>query len=389
MSASIRHARRTVLGAALLAGVVLATAPAAQAVPGQEFVKTPTDALTSLNSVGDFATTETGKAWAVGSGWSAAEIATWDGTAWQPEQIPQFYGGFSGAVALDDTNVWAVGTSYDANNDSRPEALHSDGTTWTRTAIPEVPEKIARLNDVAADGADNVWAVGSAGIDAVQRPNADSRPYVVRWDGSSWQEVAVPVPAGTRHASLASVAVRGQEVWVAGTAYLRLDNGEERYQALVERFDGTQWTIVPTAPEPGAPDFLRFANRIAIGAAGQVWLAGQADIDQLIQRWNGSAFERGPELPPELRTPTSRGGALSVDDTGKAWVSSARSDSGGGGHRPLFGVWDGDSWNDVPVADPSLAGNGGVITTSRSGGVIWAFVTSFTSGPPVILRAEG
>ncbi|MFD5094774.1 hypothetical protein ACFWMR_29515 [Amycolatopsis thailandensis] len=389
MSTSIRHARRTVLSAALVAGVVLATAPAAQAVPGQEFVTTPTGALTSLRSVSAFATTETGKAWAVGSGWWSAGIARWDGAAWQEEQTPQFSGGFSGAVAVGDTNVWAVGTNYDAGSGGRPVALHGDGTTWTQTAIPEVPEKIARLNDVAASGADNVWAVGSAGVDGSQQPNPDSRPFVVRWNGSAWQEVAVPVPAGTRYSALSSVAVRGQEVWVSGYAYVRLDDGQERYRALVERFDGTQWTIVPTAPEPGAPeDFLRFANRIAVGAPGEVWLAGQADVEQLIQRWTGSAFERGPELPVDLRMPTARYGSLSADDNGKAWVTSAKYDSGAGVSRPLFGVWNGTGWTDVPVADQSLAGNGGVVATSRSGGVIWAYVQT-NSSTPVILRAEG
>ena len=57
----------------------------------------------------------------------------------------------------------------------------------------------------------------------------------------SWTENATPAPVGARSAALASVSCASATACVAvGTAYLRNASA-----ALVERWDGAHWTLLP------------------------------------------------------------------------------------------------------------------------------------------------
>src|SRR5439155_12729534 len=64
------------------------------------------------------------------------------------------------------------------------------------------------LDGVAANGPDDVWAVGQRNGDAA----GTDLPLVEHWDGRHWTVAPVPVPGGGA-ALLDGVAVRGNQVW--------------------------------------------------------------------------------------------------------------------------------------------------------------------------------
>jgi hypothetical protein len=385
-----RRVRTIVLCATLVAGLTTVFAPTAGAATAG-FAATPTDGLPAGGRIHAFATAGADHAWAVGKGTgTTALIAHWDGTAWQLDELPGISGTLNGAVAVSASDVWAVGWRWNADRTADlPLILHWDGSSWTEVAPPPVAEGTARLADVATGVAGDVWAVGSRGLNPMDF-GSDARPYVLRWDGTTWQESSLSVPVGTEFATLSSVSVAGAEVWAAGFASVRLDDGSYRYRGLVEHWDGLNWTMVPTAAEPDAPEGnLPFVQRIAAVSVSDVWLLGQIPqtSSEVVQRWDGNAWASGPELPDYLTTSAS--GTLSVDHAGRVWTANTQIDRSNGELRPVIGCWDGSTWVAVPILSDSM-GRGGPVATTRTGETTWAAVesTGSTYGPPVILRYQ-
>jgi hypothetical protein len=129
-------------------------------------------------------------------------IHRWDGTKLVMEFASESRKLLSihGASATD---VWVVGEAG--------EAIHSDGTTWTRMPTGAA----AALNAVWVQGASLAFAVGDSGT-------------IMRWDGATW----TPSDSGTA-VSLKAVWGSGpSDVWAAGAGGTLL------------RFDGTRWNSV-------------------------------------------------------------------------------------------------------------------------------------------------
>ena len=99
------------------------------------------------------------RAWAVGdySGQQLNPFAVrWNGTSWRqvptpPLRPPGYNSILAGVAAVCGHDVWAVGT------DLEPVALHWNGSAW-QTLEANVP---GTYNNVAADRADDAWAVGN------------------------------------------------------------------------------------------------------------------------------------------------------------------------------------------------------------------------------------
>jgi hypothetical protein len=73
------------------------------------------------------------------------------------------------------------------------------------------------LSSVAAVSANEAWAVGFAGT------FTDLRALVLRWDGSAWSEVALPVIAGRGSYLYGVHATSSTNVWAVG--YLSPESG--------------------------------------------------------------------------------------------------------------------------------------------------------------------
>jgi hypothetical protein len=88
------------------------------------------------------------------------------------------------------TNVWAVGTAgvFINHRSFRQAAIeHWDGTSWSIVASPNPnPTGPSTLNGIAAISANDIWAVGSIGV---------NKTITEHWDGTSWSIVHSPNPA--------------------------------------------------------------------------------------------------------------------------------------------------------------------------------------------------
>jgi hypothetical protein len=168
-------------------------------------------------------------------------------------------------------------------------ALHWDGTSWRRFALPN-PARYSDLQiaGVAASGPDNVWAVG----EIFDPDRVIARPAVFRWNGRTWNWV--PSPRATKASvELGSVAVSGRDVWVVGT---RRGDGVSAMRPFAMHHDGTSWQVSAIPPSSEQWHWLTGA---AIDGEGRVWAAGtfqggdpSVDVDQLpvVEGWNGTRW---------------------------------------------------------------------------------------------------
>ncbi|GGM64895.1 hypothetical protein GCM10010106_08530 [Thermopolyspora flexuosa] len=248
-------------------------------------------------------------------------------------------GSLSDIVALGPQNVWAVGQEGVWDDwQSRGVITHWDGSSWNAVGIRNDASGAGRLRSVAAASPTELWAVGEG---------HDSRPYVVRGDGSTFDRIdvatlragdwlggvaAVPgrvVTVGSRdgHPMIAtgasgrwSVVTRKARGTLYGVALLSAKDGwavgETTSGPLVLRLSGGKWKQVRVPRVKGG--FLRDVHADGpkrVVAIGGVYRSSGA-IHPLALRWNGKRWTRMrvPDRPAELYGVTG-------DAAGRFWAA--------------------------------------------------------------------
>ena len=102
--------------------------------------------------------------------------------------------------------MWTVGEVDNSFDLYEPLLYHWNGKRWSEMTGALVD---GTLSSVAAVSARDVWAVGSADVNA-------GGALIEHWDGRSWKAVA-GAPEADKGASLADVAaVNSDDVWAVG-----------------------------------------------------------------------------------------------------------------------------------------------------------------------------
>jgi hypothetical protein len=282
-------------------------------------------------------------------------ILRWDGTRWTQVRSPSpgissVLGGISvasehDAWAVGDTCTSACGTGAEVD---RSLILHWNGIAWTTTASP--PGN-AHLYGVRVAPGGTAWAVGSTCSARCGTTTAIVQSLILRWDGTSWQVAATPVPGG----ELASVAVGpGGTAWAVGDVCVSLcDASVPVTQTLSLYWDGSAWRQEASPNPGGAAGF----TGVAAGPGGTAWAVGVScapncgafqDIRTLMAEWNGSWSEVGTPTPGLT---ISIGSGASGD-----WIAGLACATGCGTDaetlHTLLMRWTGTSWSPVPSPTP-------------------------------------
>jgi len=224
-----------------------------------------------------------GNVWAVGVAGSAALTQRWNGTTWAtvPNAGPSS-ASLSGVKSFGTDDAWAVGNAFvpSATPPNRTLIQYWDGTSWSTVPSPSPDPTQNRL--VAVDGvsAGDVWAVGGLGHDGYG--GATVTALVLRWNGSSWSRVTVPTADATFSVvELHDVVVASAtDVFAVGQAFHRPTFKQVPY---VLRWNGQSWQHTTI---PGAPNGAFYA--VSALSPTQVYAVGEANGRALVARWNGS-----------------------------------------------------------------------------------------------------
>lgn len=251
--------------------------------------------------------------WAVGAQRVGDEsktfVAHWDAKSWNVVPSPNVAAGNNALLsvsAVSANDVWAAGQTYNpANITSRPVTLivHWNGTRWEVVPSP----RPGAVEQITALSSNDVWAVGTS-----HAAKGDYSPFVLHWDGRSWNDRTPTDPLGHGYAN-AVAAISPSDVWVLGTR--------------AWHWDGTGWRH---ASIPSSAEFY------AVSATGprSVWAAGNVFSESLVMRWDGIAWTPLPS--PNMGQITG----ITVLSDLDVWVVS---DMGQASH------WNGGTWTQVPL----------------------------------------
>jgi hypothetical protein len=280
-----------------------------------------------------------------------------------------FGGPWVGPVSFDSrSDGWLVGGTSLLSIYSQQYAAHWSGGRWTMVPLPvgsNARTDTLGLMAVAAVSPADAWAVG------YDLPgSAPARALIEHWDGTQWS--IVPNPAARKQGAFldAITALSPADIWAVG---LQTGAGGT-IRPLTEHWDGTSWTVVP-APAAAAPS--RF---IAVSADGpsDVWAVGSQlqkgtsdSATALVEHWNGQAWSVVRGLPD-----LGNGELLAVYAASPAdvWATVWAPETNGGLGVDEFVHWNGSKWTTVPVPGPQEYGDQTVYTglAGTGPGNLWA-----------------
>jgi hypothetical protein len=241
-------------------------------------------------------------------------------------------------IAPDD--IWIVGGGGPSNEPYTTAAEHWDGTSWTAVSTPNVGTADNLLTSVSALDSDYAWAVGYS----LSRKGASYATLVEHWDGNNWQVVPSP-NVGTGANTLTGVqALTPNLAWAVG--YYRESTSRKR--TMIQRWDGTSWSIV-RSPNPGTQSSVLLG--VAAVAAADVWAVGWKSsgegIKSLVLHYDGTSWKAVGM--PKLGTGDNVLTSISAAGSDDIWASGYYVD--GTQHKALTFHYDGTTWGHVPSPD--------------------------------------
>ena len=290
-------------------------------------------------------------------------VEHWDGARFRQvtSPDPQPNDVLFGVEAVSGTDVWAVGETWPATAEvDSPLAEHFDGSSWTVVPLPALPSGSGLLRGVAAGSPGDVWAVGS---ELSGPANSNAATLTEHWDGTAWHVVSSPDPGRYGNYLDSVTVVSPRDVWAVGTS----GTTAHGTATLIEHWDGTRWSVVPS-PDAGIQDSLA---SVAAVSAGDVWAAGDYFTDTgggsqvltLALHFNGKQWSQVASPSPDAHNNFLAITAVSSRDV---WAVGG-SDSGA---AALVEHWNGARWR--VAAEPY-----------RHGGANFLYAVSAGAGPGV------
>ncbi|MBV8311635.1 MAG: hypothetical protein JO344_14730 [Planctomycetaceae bacterium] len=217
----------------------------------------------------------------------------------------------------------------------RPVLEVLDGRTLLSTVSglhfvtsPNVPNAGLNATSAVPNNPNDVWAVGS-----FLNPSTNLiTPLAEHFNGTSWSVVpTATLPSGTEGQFNSVAAVASNDVWAVGGS-------------LIEHWNGTNWSIVTGAIPPNTGSL----NSVTAIASNDVWAVGFANGSNLIEHWNGTSWSVVPS--PAIRNSHLTG--VSGTSSNDVWAvgSAGRSTSA---HVEIL-HWNGTAWSVVSAPSPGL-----------------------------------
>jgi len=274
-------------GAATAATAATAVMAEPTAGPGWHAVPTPT--LQAGAALYQVAPANRRLAWAVGTQNQdkASVLLRWNGHAWAEERLPDTPGaGLFTVAAAGPRRAWAGGGK---SPDGKGYAIHWNGRAWRRVGVPDG----LQITKIAASRGGAAWALASDSLST----------SVLRYDKHQWVRADVPLPA---HASPWAIAVRNaRDVWITGSA-------SDLPFAL--HWDGTQWQNVAV---PGG--YYEVITQILPLGPDNVWAYSDdtyMNVSATLLHWDGTTWTKSQ---PGVQLGASS--QLTDDGEGGFWLS--------------------------------------------------------------------
>jgi len=296
--------------------------PAAYHWNGTAWSLTPTPALGVNASLSSVSASSASDAWAVGftrpTGYRSkvALYEHWNGSGWSVVSGPG--SGLNAVVNFSTVNAVAVGTTG--------EVEQWNGSAWSTVSVPTPPGDINppgnNLTSISASGPNDIWAVGY-----YESSFTSWAAYALHYNGTSWSVMTLPSPPAGLGVTIPALhgitALAPNNVWAVGDVEQPV--GYSNGTTLIEHWDGTKWSIVPSPTGPFA-----VLNGVSARASNDVVAAGwdlsspNGGAEQsLILRWNGSKWS--VDNTPTAGTSSPLYGAATLPGATNEWAVGGNS----------------------------------------------------------------
>ncbi len=243
-------------------------------------------------------------------------------------------------------------------------SIRFDGKSWAAFSLAQ-PQGSPNVPGIAAVSPTNVWAVGE------KVSGSHFASLIEHFDGTKW--TIVPSPQFTSGSELVKVlAISANDIFAVG------DFNTDKLQSapLVEHYDGTKWTVV------AKPRLRKGETGILTGIAAisdrDIWATGTGLLGAaVVFHFDGQSWSRIPFPLSKKVNQLSRPTVISTNDV---WVVGDFTGNDLVNHT-LTAHWDGKAWKVVPSPDGGGPGSGNLLTgvSAISTTDVWA--SGFASDP--------
>ena len=256
---------------------------------GSQWSIVPSPNPGSDNGLNGLAAISPNDIWAVGSvGQFGTPTKTliehWNGSQWSivPSPNPGLTHNLFGAVAISKNNVWAGGSYETSGGSFNTLVLHWNGSQWSVVPSPNSGSN-NELNNLADVSANDIWAVGDAGGAAT---------VIEHWNGSQWSIVPSPNVGSNGNVLIGVTVLSERNIWATGFAI----NSNNIQQTLIEHWNGTRWSVVASPNVGSNGSGLTTVSAIS---AIDIWTVGayvlaNGNTQNLVEHWNGTRWSVVP-----------------------------------------------------------------------------------------------
>jgi hypothetical protein len=238
-----------------------------------------------------------------------------------------------------------------------------NGSAWSIVTSPNPPAPSIRLAGIACSGAFACMAVGDSGSSLPLHV----KTLAERWNGTQWIIVKSPNPVGAIYSSLSSISCTGDTECVAVGEYFPRGRRQSQNHAFIERWNGSAWTLMPSPTPRGsigsylsAVSCTSRSDCVAVGTARYPHRKGVSyggpREHTLIERWDGSAWSivHSPNPPGPSADGLAGVSCPSASDCIAVGVGGRLTPPGSAdGARTLAEHWNGSGWAIVNTLSPS------------------------------------
>jgi hypothetical protein len=190
----------------------------------------------------------------------------------------------AGVSAASTTDAWAVGALLPGSSTVlNTLAHHFDGTRWTAFPLPNVGSEANALLAVSMPTTGKAWAVGYFLNGKFQQ-----QTLIQHFDGTVWSVVPSPSPGAQQNILYGVAAISDSDVWAVGAQ----QDASGLWHTLTEHWNGSAWSVF-NAVDAGV-NGNQFYSVKAV-ASNNVYAVGQQSgagfpSQSLIEHWNGTAW---------------------------------------------------------------------------------------------------
>ena len=201
----------------------------------------------------------------------------------------------AGIACASARSCLAVGSYEDANKLYKTLAQEWDGTKWS---IVPSPNEGPALDDKYFVGVSCASESACMAVGAYANSNFVGKTLIESWDGTRWSpSPSVDEGPASMSNDLSGISCASAKSCMA-VGSVEDGTGSGGIKTLAEEWDGTRWSVVPSADQPSSDDNELFAvdcpSTNSCTAVGDYYRSGLKSTGTLVETWDGTEWSIVP-----------------------------------------------------------------------------------------------